>query len=213
MRQSDIEKIRHATEQYIPHLQNVLSRYALEKIDTDLHLNTRNCGLATAALQPALRELDGIEMDRKIIHSEKPRGLNFRRPNHVILQSGDTILDLTPNQFLEYIGLTAEKASTEELRHLYPVEKVWVYDTDKALTRANAFARYAYYLDSSNAVPLTAPEYGTVGALRGASVDEMHKVYQAIWNPDNYKPFPLTKQRRLFRHIGNELIELYKQDS
>ncbi len=213
MNHHNTETIKNAVEKHIPELEAVLAEHVDGDVDPGITLYMANCGFATAALQRLLDEKYGIQTERVATRLPNPDPNEYKGLNHVVLRHGDTVIDPTPNQFIKMVGLTTERAQNEDLRHLYPTEKVWVTSIAEARERANMFAEHVYNLDQQGLV--SQPEqhelglYG-VGVLRGRSLEDMQNVYGDLWDIENYKPYPVSEQREQFTHIGHDLVERVK---
>jgi hypothetical protein len=206
------EHLKTIVKDVTPALEKVLATDSLtSKIPESLQLRYTQCGLGTAALQRVLLDEYDIPTDRQITRLEEaPRGLNFRIGNHVILRAGDQMIDPTYGQFMNYVGLTHRSAVEHDIAHLYPPRKIMVYGVDNARAFANTFAEHAYNIDRSGLIPRPKVELEPDGALRGASLEEMQRVYQSIWNPDNYEPFPVTDQDKWFQGAAEQAAESTK---
>lgn len=198
------EKIKRIIQESTPALEKAIYDSPLkahpDALPEDMQLYNVNCGLGTAALQHYLLDEHDIKTERIITHIDKPRTHNFRRLSHVALRTEHTLIDPTANQFLSFVGLTAERAHEEKKTSLFDPEKVFVFDIADTRARINVFSQQAYTIDRMNLVPLTGTEYGSDGALRGASQTDMDDVYHAIWNLDNYAPYPVTEQDEMRQH-------------
>lgn len=210
------EKIKSIVKESAPLLEKVLATGDLtDQYPEDLQLRLTQCGLGTAALQHFLLDEYDIATTRVINRlTDAPRGLNFRTDSHVVLRTDTDIIDPTYGQFMRYVGLTPEMARQHDIAHLYPPRKIMVYGADNARAFADTFAAHAFSVDRNGLVPESPVEYAPDGALRGESLEELQRVYQCIWNPDNYTPFPVEEQRSGFqdaaRHVAESMRYLNK---
>lgn len=163
-----------------------------------LQLRSAVCGLATAALQLYLNEVEGVRTERLITEpAAAPRGVNSRILTHVVLRHEGVIIDPTYSQFLSFIGLDPRCENNDTL---YPNVKVAVYHEQQWRSIANELTQYAFRLDKNGSVPQpTVPALAPMGVLRNKPIKQMEQAYQAITNPTGYRPFPLTSQRNFFQ--------------
>lgn len=205
--------IHEITQEITPALEEALAIDSFtSKIPENLQLRYSQCGLATAALQLILLEKYDISTERIINKlTDAPRGLNFRTMSHVALRSGNQIIDPTYGQFMNYIGLTHKTAVDHNIESLYPNQRIAVYNATESEQFADDFATHAHNLDVQGLIPTPTHEYSPDGTLRGVSFTEKQATYRSIWQPNNYRPFPLETQREDMQRAARQTSQLAQQ--
>jgi hypothetical protein len=202
------EHLKSIVQDITPSLEKALATDSFTSaIPETLQLRYTQCGLATAALQAYLLDEFDIKTDRVINRlTEAPRGPNFRVESHVVLKTDQHIIDPTYGQFMNYVGLTHYSAAEHDIAHLYPRRKIAVYGFEDSRAFADTFANHAFQTDQNDLIPRPRVEYVPDGQLRGASLDEMQHVYQSIWNPDTYTPFPIESQDENMQKMVSHVV-------
>lgn len=206
MRMADAEKLQAIISETLPSLKKGMADYRhinREKfVPESLQLSLPWCGPASVAIQNFLREKYNV--DTEVVINKFDHGIDPYLPllTHVALRADNVLVDATPTQFMNLVGLTPEEAANHGLEHLYPESQAFVYDFDQYRDVANAFAEHAYAVDSANLVPRHDSEYKFAGTMRGEPLPEMQRVYQGIWKPDNYKPWPVEDRREANRQAA-----------
>lgn len=194
--------LKKAIVDSVPLLERALqpneSRY-----DTDLQLRGSVCGLATGALALYIRDLHGIELDRRIATPRKaPRGLNSRLLRHVVLADGDTMFDPTYSQFFTYVGLSQPATLVvPELRALFPEEKVAAISAEGTEAFADAMAARMHEIEPEVAQrrPLGLIALAPENSLVGTALEVKQDVLRDIWDLNGYEPYSLEQQDAWFQ--------------
>lgn len=169
----------------------------------DLRLRLRGvCGVASIATQFVLHE-QGIQSELVLSQPKLPFD---EAADHVfVLVDGETIIDPSYSQFIEYAGVTphdvARGAAPEDT---YPQRKIEQFNTSEAGGIARVLAGASLRAMEVGVVPFdhfdrrlfARPE------LEGMSEDEIAAHFTAIWNPENFTEYDPS---RLTVHYGRQL--------
>lgn len=147
-----------------------------------------------------LKGIDAKLQTREIYanHRGKQRYLG----GHVVSKlytDGGRMIDSTWQQYLCFVGLTAQKAQHDpSLVSLYPENTIALIEP-KSTDFADSVAGYAHELDMRDAVPRIKSEHPFYQLLRDTTLDEKVNVYRNIWDLESYKPF--SRRAKLSREL------------
>lgn len=192
-----------------PLLEEALREHEAPQYATELQLRGSVCGLATAALQLYVRGRHNMLLDRRIATpSSAPRGLSFRKLEHVTLFDRDTMIDPSYGQFFAYVGLSREAVHAQpSMSQLYPDDKVAIIHRGTANTFAEDMATHMHRIEPEVARQRSLrSSHPPENSLVGTPIDEKKAVLRDVWDPTGYKAFPLDDQRDSFQRRVLQLV-------
>lgn len=190
-------ELRQIVADATPVLERAVARHIVYgNHPEELQLRGSVCGLASSLLGRYLAQKHDIRTDRHIAALDwYPTGDHVQM-RHVVLTDQETgaIIDPSFSQFFGLVGLTQSTAKeVPELRSLYPTNKIAVIEPGSERLFGYKYSEYAAriapqvkaHLGSRAIVPIP-----PAGLLLDASHDQIHGIYDAIWERGLYQSYP-----------------------
>ncbi|NCO10427.1 hypothetical protein GW930_00765 [Candidatus Saccharibacteria bacterium] len=171
--------------------------------EKDFQLRSPLCDLASVALSGYLSHL-GHDAQLLISNSE---GLADVEVDHVIVRSGETIIDPTFSQFLYFAGLDCEYVR-QTGEDAFPTEKIAVFDVSDPRPAIDTLVASADAFSDKDGGLLGRNGYTAGYQVDDAKIDEFRAILEGIWNSDNYHPFtPSAEVRNIGASVTKHLVE------
>lgn len=163
-------------------------------LDADLQLTYSNCGFATAVLRRCLERENIVTTRHRMDRNFTVNG-QHQSESHVILTSGDDVIDPTYTQFFERIGLSSQLAQQfVDMRELLPDRKIAVFQVDEAEIFAKTFAARALSVRSRVREALGERELAFMhlspSLLETSDGRTVETFYTHIWDIEQYSEYP-----------------------